>query len=267
MNPFVNVHRLPVLFVGHGSPMYAIEENIFSEGLKRVAAQLPVPQAILSISSHWTTKGTKVTMMDHPETIHDFGGFPPALYRIQYPAPGSPDLANRIQQLVHSTDIEANFDWGLDHGTWAILRYLFPQADIPVVQLSIDDSRPAEYHYMLAKELAPLRDEGVLIMASGNIVHNLRMIAWDKMSEPGFAYEWTAEVHDKIKQAVTQGNDDTLIDYLHQGRSFRLAVPTPEHYLPLLYILALKEKNEQIIFFNDLPVGGSLHMMSFVAGL
>lgn len=261
------IQRMPMLFIGHGNPLYAIQPNIFADGLRKLATELPKPRAILCISAHWTTRGTYVTAMQRPRTIHDFGGFPQALYDIQYPAPGSPALARRIQDMVKSTAITADtHEWGLDHGCWSVLLHLFPKADIPVVELSIDDSRPGSFHYTLGKELAALREEGILIVASGNNIHNLRMIDWEKMQQPGYAYEWAQQANTKMKQWIVERKHQFLIDYLGQGKEFKLAAPTPEHLLPLLYILALQTDGEKIQFFNDQPVGGSLSMLSIKVG-
>ena len=255
-------HLMPVLFIGHGSPMNGIEDNEFSERWMRMAKELPVPQAVLVVSAHWFRKGTLVTAMDFPRTIHDFGGFPQALFDVQYPAPGSPALAKETASLIHTTQVEMDHDWGLDHGTWTIVRHMYPKANIPVLQLSIDYTKDPEYHYGLAKELYGLRKKGVLIIGSGNMVHNLRMVAWDKMNEPGYGYDWAIEMNQTFKQLITAGDDQSLIRYDQLGTAGRLAIPTPEHYLPLLYTLGLKGKKDEVSFFNDKAVAGSLTMTS-----
>jgi 4,5-DOPA dioxygenase extradiol len=254
--------KMPVLFLGHGSPMNAIEENEFVRGFRKVGAEITTPSAILCISAHWETRGTYVTAMEQPRTIHDFGGFPEALFKVQYPAPGSPELAKETQRLVQKTNIQLDEKWGLDHGAWSVIKHLYPDADIPVVQMSLDYSKPPEYHYELARELAALRRKGVLIIGSGNMVHNLRRVAWDKLDIPGYAYDWALEADAKMKQWITDGNHEPLIQYAKQGKAFQLAIPTPEHYLPLLYTLALQEKNEHTSLFNDQPIAGSLTMTS-----
>lgn len=252
----------PLLFVGHGSPMNGIESNAFSQEWANRALNLDRPAAILVISAHWLTRGTRVTAMDSPRTIHDFGGFPQELFDVQYPAPGSPELAAETRNIVKAANIELDHDWGLDHGTWTVLRKMYPDASIPVIQLSIDYGKPAQYHYELARELAELRKKGVMIIGSGNMVHNLRMVAWDKLDVPGFGYDWAQEMHVLFKQKITQRDHDTLIHYEKMGRPASLAIPTPDHYYPLLYTLGLQQKDEQPVFFNDELVGGSLNMTS-----
>jgi 4,5-DOPA dioxygenase extradiol len=256
----------PLLFIGHGSPMNAIEDNEFSRGWKSVADLIPKPEAILCISAHWETRGTFVTSMGKPKTIHDFGGFPKELYEVEYPAPGSPELASGVQKSVSYAAIYSDYKWGLDHGTWSVLRQMYPDADVPVVQLSLDYAKPPLYHYELAKELAQSRKKGTLIIGSGNMVHNLGLVAWDKMDYPEYGYNWAVEAGNKMKSFITSGDHQSLIDYQNQGKAFSLAVPTPEHFLPLLYILALKEENETVAFFNDKPVMGSLTMTCIKIG-
>ena len=257
---------MPVLFIGHGSPMNGIEKNIFSQQWAKIANEIMKPKAILVISAHWLTNGTFVTAMDKPKTIHDFGGFPDELFAVQYPAPGDPLLAQETRDLIQSTNVGLNHDWGLDHGAWTVVRRMYPDASIPVLQLSIDYSKPAAYHYELAKELAALRKKGVLIIGSGNMVHNLRMIAWDKMEVPNFGFDWAIEMHELFKQKITAGDHTALINYESLSKSARLAIPTPDHYFPLLYILGLQEKNEAPVFFNDQLVAGSLNMTSVKFG-
>lgn len=253
--------KLPVLFLGHGSPMNAIEENEFVEGFRKIGREIPKPRAILCISAHWETRGTFVTSMASPRTIHDFGGFPKELYEIEYPAPGSPELAKEVREAVSKTNVEPDYNWGLDHGAWSVIKHLYPDASVPVVQMSLDYTKSPDFHYQLARELAPLRSEGVLIIGSGNMVHNLRLAAWDRLTDQ-IAYDWAAEAQEQMKGFILNDNHDALINYAQQGESFRLAIPTPEHYLPLLYTLALKDKNESIHIFNDKPVAGSLTMTS-----
>lgn len=259
---FKQTPKMPALFLGHGSPMNAIEENEFVKGFRTVGAQIPRPQAILCISAHWETRGTFVTGMQHPRTIHDFGGFPQALFDVQYPAPGSPSLAKETQQLIQKTKIELDEKWGLDHGAWSVIKHLYPQANVPVIQMSLDFTQGPQYHYELAKELSVLRNKGVLIIGSGNMVHNLGMVAWDKLNMIDYAYDWAKEASERMKKSILSGDHQTLIHYRNQGKAFDLAIPTPDHYLPLLYILALKDKNEQVSIFNDKAVAGSLTMTS-----
>lgn len=265
-NTFANTKKFPVLFLGHGSPMNAIEENEFVNGFKNLSQQFELPSAILCISAHWETKGTLVTAMEKPRTIHDFGGFPKALYEVQYPAPGQPYLAGGIKNLVNKTQIELDHKWGLDHGTWSVVKHLYPNANVPVVQLSLDYSKKAQDHYSLAKELAVLRQKGVLIIGSGNIVHNLSLVAWDKLNESGYGYDWALEANDKMKSFILDGNHKELINYTAQGKEFQLAIPTPEHFIPLLYVLGMVDKKEPINIFNDKAVAGSLSMTSIKFG-
>lgn len=253
---------MPVFFIGHGSPMNGIEDNIYSQNWKKIAQGIPVPKAVLVVSAHWLTKGTRVTAMDRPRTIHDFGGFPQALFDVQYPAPGSPEIARETIDTVKTTPIVADHEWGLDHGAWTIIRHMYPDANIPVLQLSIDYGKDASYHYSLAAELMTLRKKGVLIIGSGNMVHNLGMVAWDKLGQPGFGFDWAIHMNDLFKKHITNGNDDALIRYEQLGREARLAIPTPDHYFPLIYSLGLRKKEEEIQFFNDQAVGGSLTMTS-----
>jgi 4,5-DOPA dioxygenase extradiol len=257
---------MPVLFLGHGSPMNAIEENDFVAGFRRVSREIRRPVAVLCISAHWETRGTYVTAMDLPRTIHDFSGFPRELYEVEYPAPGSPYWAKETKVLVQKTQIELDHQWGLDHGTWSVVKHLYPDALVPVFQMSLDYSKPPQFHYNLAKELASLREKGLLIIGSGNMVHNLRLVAWDKLNEDAYGYDWAYEANEMMKQCILEDNHQALIDYKSLGKAFQLAIPTPEHYLPLLYILALKTKNETVKIFNDKAVGGSLTMTSLKIG-
>ncbi|MBP6558625.1 MAG: 4,5-DOPA dioxygenase extradiol [Flavobacterium sp.] len=258
--------KLPVLFIGHGSPMNGIEDNEFSRTWTQYGKEIPRPKAVLVVSAHWLTKGTHITAMENPKTIHDFGGFPQALFDVQYPAKGSPELALETSKLITSTQVELDHDWGLDHGTWTVVRHMYPDADIPVLQLSIDYSKPPQYHYDLAKELASLRKKGVLIIGSGNMVHNLRMVAWDKLSEPEFGYDWANEINQVFKEKITTGDAQSLIAYEKLGSAAKLAIPTPDHYYPLLYTLGLQDKTDAVSFFNDKAVGGSLTMTSVKIG-
>ena len=261
-----NTPRMPVLFIGHGSPMNAIEENEFVQGWRDLGKSLPHPKAILCVSAHWETRGTYVTAMSNPKTIHDFGGFPKALYEVEYPAPGSPELANETKHTITKTTVGLDEKWGLDHGAWSVVRPMYPEADIPVIEMSLDYSQSPQSHFELAKELSALRNKGVLIIGSGNMVHNLRLVAWDKMNEPEYGFDWAIQANEKFKTLIESGDFKSLINYANLGREVQLSVPTPDHYLPLLYALALKEENEAVSFFNDKPVMGSLTMTSLRIG-
>ncbi len=254
--------KMPVLFLGHGSPMNAIEENEFVTGFRDVAATLPTPNAILCISAHWFTKGTRVTAMEMPRTIHDFGGFPDELFAVQYPAKGSPALAQTTKELLMPAEVSLDEKWGLDHGAWSVIKHLYPSADIPVIQLSIDYTQPAEYHFRLAQQLSSLRDKGVLIIGSGNIVHNLRLVDFANFHKDNYGYDWAIEARQLINDYLLNDNFQPLLDYEKQGQAFRLAIPSPDHYLPLIYSIALKEKAETISLFNDKLLAGSLSMTS-----
>ena len=247
--------KMPALFIGHGSPMNAIEDNEFNQSWRAAASQIPQPEAILCISAHWETVGTQVTAMQAPRTIHDFYGFPPALFEKQYPAPGSPELANRIVQLVKGSAVLPDQSWGLDHGTWSVLCQMYPDARLPVVQLSLDRSLEADDHYALGKELLQLRQEGVLVIGSGNLVHNLRIMVWEDT-----AFDWAVEYDTKVKQWILERDHDPIIHYEKYGKAAMLAVNSAEHYLPLLYILGLQEKDEPVSFFAEKIWGGSLSM-------
>jgi 4,5-DOPA dioxygenase extradiol len=251
----MNNTMMPVLFLGHGSPMNAIEDNEFSRAWEEAARQIPTPKAILCISAHWETQGTQVTAMEKPRTIHDFYGFPRELFDKQYPAPGSPELAQRVIQLLGETKARADVSWGLDHGTWSVVCRMYPKAEVPVVQLSLDRAvEPAE-HYRLAGELRALRQEGVFIVGSGNIVHNLRMMVWEDA-----AFDWAIEYDAQVAKWILEGNHEAVIHYEKYGRPAMLAVNSAEHYLPLLYVLGLKEEGEPVSFFADKLWGGSLSM-------
>lgn len=257
---------MPVLFIGHGSPMNGIEDNEFSKRWAAMAKEIPTPKAVLVVSAHWFTNGTRITAMVFPPTIHDFGGFPKELFDVQYPAPGNPELAKETSSLIHSANVELNHDWGLDHGAWTIIRHMYPKADIPVLQLSIDYTKNPQWHYDLAKELYSLRKKGVLIIGSGNMVHNLRMVAWDKLDAPEYGYDWALHMNSKFKELIGNNDHQQLINYSLLGREAMLSIPTPEHYLPLLYTLGLKNEKEHVSFFNDKAVGGSLTMTSVKVG-
>jgi len=260
--PYNSTEQMPVLFLGHGSPMNAIEENEFVAGFRNIGKTITRPNAILCISAHWETRGTFVTAMKKPNTIHDFGGFPQALFDVQYPAPGSPELAKETKALVKKTEIGLDDKWGLDHGAWTVIKHLYPNADVPVIQLSLDYNQTPQYHYDLAKELAALRNKGVLIIGSGNMVHNLGMVAWDRLNDTNYGYDWALEASEKMKKFILSNDHKQLINFRSQGKAFDLAIPTPEHYLPLLYTLALKGENEKISLFNDKAIAGSLTMTS-----
>ncbi|WP_214227289.1 4,5-DOPA dioxygenase extradiol [Pedobacter sp. B4-66] len=255
---------MPVLFVGHGSPMNGIEDNEFSAKWASMAQNIPLPTAVLVVSAHWFTKGTHITAMDFPKTIHDFGGFPQELFDVDYPAAGNPELATETASLIQSTHVGLDHDWGLDHGAWTVVRRMYPEANIPVLQLSIDYTKDARYHYELAKELQLLRKKGVLILGSGNMVHNLRMMSWAMIN--GGGYDWALQMNDKFKSLILNNEHQPLMNYQSLGKEAMLAIPTPEHYLPLMYTLGLKNDNEEISLFNDKAVGGSLTMTSVKVG-
>jgi len=263
---FSNSEKMPVLFLGHGSPMNAIEENEFVTGFKTVAQTLPQPQAILCVSAHWFTKGTKVTAMEMPKTIHDFGGFPKALFDVQYPAKGSPELAKLTQQILHPTTVNLDYDWGLDHGAWSVIKHLYPDANIPVIQLSIDYTQPAQYHFDLAKQLQSLRYKGILIIGSGNIVHNLRLVDFANFHKDNYGFDWAIEAREFVNNKLINGDYASLINYTSQSKALQLAIPSPDHYLPLIYSLALQDKRDNLSLFNDKLLAGSLSMTSVKLG-
>ena len=263
---FNNTEKMPVLFLGHGSPMNAIEENQFVQGFRNISREIPKPNAILCISAHWFTNGTFVTAMLNPKTIHDFYGFPKELFEVNYPAPGSPELARETAELLLPEIVEEDHSWGLDHGAWSVIRHLYPNAEIPVIQLSIDYTKPPQYHFDLAKKLQKLREKGILIIGSGNIVHNLRMIDWKNINTVGAGWDWAVEAREKTNNWLLDGNFQNLIDYQRQGVALQTAVPSPDHYLPLIYSLGLKEKSENLSLFNDELIGGSLSMTSVRIG-
>ncbi|WP_409024756.1 4,5-DOPA dioxygenase extradiol [Flectobacillus sp. BAB-3569] len=257
------MERMPAFFLGHGSPMNAIEDNEFSRGWKKIGQDLPKPRAILCISAHWETRGTFVTAMPKPKTIHDFGGFPQALFDVQYPAPGSPSIALETKQAIHSTEVGLDEQWGLDHGAWSVIKHIYPKADVPVLQLSLDYTKAPQYHYDLAKEIAKLRDKGVLIVGSGNIVHNLRRLAWDKINLPEYGYDWALEANAMLKKMVVNQDHKSLINYQSLGSAVQLSAPSPDHYLPLLYTVGTQQAQEQVSVFNDKTVLGAISMTSF----
>jgi 4,5-DOPA dioxygenase extradiol len=260
---FAATPKMPVLFLGHGSPMNAIEENEFVQGWREAGKSLPKPNAILCVSAHWETRGTFVTAMEHPKTIHDFGGFPAELFAVQYPAPGSPELAKEAQHLITKTQIGLDEKWGLDHGSWSVVKQLYPSADVPIIQMSLDYTQAPQDHYELAKELSALRYKGILIIGSGNMVHNLRIIDW---RNPNGGYDWAVEANAKLKELIIGNNHQPIIKYNTLGKALELSVPTPEHYLPLLYTLGLKEENEAVTIFNDKTIMGSIAMTSLKIG-
>ena len=255
--------RMPVIFFGHGSPMNTLARNRYTEAWGKLGAMVPKPKAILAISAHWVTRGTAVTAMASPRTIHDFGGFPQALFDIQYPAPGDPALAARVRELLAPVKVELDQSWGLDHGTWSVLAHAFPDAGIPVVQLSMDATKPADFHYQLGRSLAPLRNEQVLIVGSGNVVHNLMLM---QHGESVPACDWAIRFNESVRAALASGNHQTLIEFERLGEDARLSVPTPEHFLPLLYIAGLQGKDETMAFIVDGYEAGSLGMLSAAAG-
>jgi len=257
---------MPALFIGHGSPMNGIEDNQFSRQWMNLGKEIPKPKAVLVVSAHWLTRGTFVTAMERPKTIHDFGGFPQALFEVEYPAPGSPEMAKLTKEVITSTEVGLDHEWGLDHGTWTVVRHMYPDAAIPVFQLSIDYYQSPDFHYQLGRELAALREKGVLIIGSGNMVHNLRMVAWDKLNEPEFGFDWALEMNRVFKDKISSKSHQDLIQFNNLGEAGKLAIPTPDHYYPLLYALGLQGRGEEVSFFNDRAVGGSLTMTSVKIG-
>jgi 4,5-DOPA dioxygenase extradiol len=253
-------HRQPAVFAGHGSPMYALQPNRFTAAWAALGKSLKRPDAILVISAHWVTRGTWVTAMTKPKTIHDFGGFPPALFEIQYPAPGSPALADRIEELLNIPIVLEENEWGIDHGAWSVLKYLYPNADVPVVQLSLDGSKSARQHYELAKQLIPLRDENILILSSGNVVHNLRTMDWQTDAQP---YPWAKQFNDFFISEILVGHHESLIEWEKYGDTAHLSVPTAEHYWPALYTLALQQEGEHANIFVDGIEMSSISMLGF----
>jgi 4,5-DOPA dioxygenase extradiol len=256
--------RMPVVFFGHGSPMNALQRNRHTVAWQHFGASTQRPRHILCVSAHWYTRGSAVTAMDKPRTIHDFGGFPQALFQVEYPAPGDARLASRVIELLSGAPVHADHsEWGLDHGTWSVLKHVYPQADIPVVQLSIDGTKPFEYHYEFAKSLAPLREEGVLIVGSGNVVHNLPLM---DRAEAATAYPWATRFNDRVRSLLTEQDHASLCDMAAMGEEAAMSIPTPEHYLPLLYIVALRRGGDDLSFLSDGVEMGSISMMSFSLG-
>ena len=252
------------MFLGHGNPMNALQTNDWTRGWAALGSTLPRPRAVLAISAHWYITGTAVTAMDSPRTIHDFGGFPRELFAVRYPAPGDAALAARVQQLLAPLPVSADLTWGLDHGTWSVLCHLFPQADVPVVQLSIDETQPPSFHYALGVRLQPLRSEGILLLGSGDIVHNLHAYAWGR--HPQAPYDWALRFEGQVREALTRGDHAPLIDYATVGRDALLAVPTPEHYLPLLYVMGASLPGEAVSFPVEGMDGGSVSMLAVQFG-
>ena len=263
---FPRTQRMPVLFLGHGSPMNGMEENQFTKGFQNISKTIPKPKAIICISAHWYTNGTKVTAMEIPRTIHDFGGFPQELYAQQYPAKGSTKLALATKKLLHPTLVELDEKWGLDHGTWTVLKHLYPNADIPVIQLSIDYTKDALYHFELATQLHSLRDKGILIIGSGNMIHNLGLVDWKNFNTDNYGYDWAIEARETINNYILAGNYKPLLNYEKESKALQLAIPSPDHYLPLLYTLGLQQKGENTQLFNDKLLAGSLSMTSLKIG-
>ncbi len=255
---------MPAIFFGHGNPLNALQSNDYTKRWAAMGAEIARPKAVLAVSAHWYVPGTSVTAMHAPRTIHDFGGFPPELYQVKYPAPGDPQLASRVQELLAPISVGMDARWGLDHGTWSVLCHVFPQADVPVVQLSIDETQPALFHYEIAKRLAPLRDEGMLVIGSGNIVHNLHTYAWGRHAvEP---LDWAVRFEAQARELMLAGNDRPLVNYEALGRDALLSAPTPDHYLPLLYILALRREGERVSFPVEGFDGGSISMLTVQIG-
>lgn len=256
--------RLPALFFGHGNPMNALGNNEYTQAWAALGASLPRPRAVLCISAHWYVPQLAVTAMTEPRTIHDFGGFPQELFDVQYPAPGDPTLAREVQQLLAPLDVDLDDRWGLDHGTWSVLCHVFPKADVPVVQLSIDETRAPHFHYEIGQRLRPLRDAGVLIVGSGDIVHNLHAYAWGR--HPVEPYDWALRFESRVRDLIEAREHAPLIDYGSLGKDALLSVPTPEHYLPLLYVLGTADANDAITFPVEGMDGGSVSMLAVHLG-
>jgi 4,5-DOPA dioxygenase extradiol len=257
-------YRQTAIFFGHGSPMNALLNNSYTEAWQRIGQEITKPKVILSISAHWFVPETGVTISSAPKTIHDFGGFPKELYQVQYPAPGDPDLARRVQHLLSPLPVTMDYSWGLDHGTWSVLRHVYPDADVPIVQLSIDESKPASFHFEIGRRLAPLREEGVLIVGSGNLVHNLHAYAWGRHAPD--PYDWAVQFETEAKEMMLAGEYKPLIEYEKLGKMALLSVPTPEHYLPLLYVVATRQPGELITFPVEGVDGGSISMLAVQVG-
>lgn len=256
--------RQPAIFLGHGNPMNALLNNGYTERWALIGQEIPKPKAVLSISAHWFVPHTGVTINTAPKTIHDFGGFPRELYEVQYPAPGDPALARRIQKMLAPLEVRLDETWGLDHGTWSVLRHVYPNADVPVVQLSIDEAQSADFHFEIGKRLAPLRDEDILILGSGNLVHNLHAYAWGRhMPDP---YDWAIRFETMAREMIVAGEYKPLIHYETLGREAMLSIPTPEHYLPLLHVIATKQQGETVTFPVEGVDGGSISMLAAKIG-
>lgn len=255
---------MPAIFLGHGNPMNALSRNAYTDGWAAIGASVPHPKAVLSVSAHWYIPGCAVTATSSPRTIHDFGGFPRELYQVSYPAPGSPDLAHRVRDLLSPVPVTLDGSWGLDHGTWSVLVHVFPKADIPVVQLSIDERQPPEFHHDLGKRLRTLREEGVLVIGSGNLVHNLHTYAWGTHGVKPF--DWAVRFEDRVRELLLNGDDARIVAYEELGRDAMLSVPTPDHYLPLLYILGLRREDEPVSFPVQGVDGGSVSMLAVQIG-
>lgn len=256
--------RMPAIFFGHGNPLNALQTNDWTEGWRRLGREMPRPEAIVCVSAHWYLPATLVTAQDAPRTIHDFGGFPKPLYEVQYPAPGAPHLVARLQELLSPAAVAADTHWGLDHGTWSVLVHVFPDADVPVVQMSIDETQPASFHYGLGRRLAPLREEGVLLMGSGNLVHNLHAYAWGRSTpEP---YDWAVRFERLARETIVANDHQPLIDYESLGRDASLSAPTPDHYLPLLYVLGTQQPGDAVAFPVEGIDGGSVSMLTVQIG-
>lgn len=255
---------MPALFFGHGNPMHAIQKNEYTEAWARIGRELPRPRAVLIVSAHWYLPGTMVTAMERPRTIHDFGGFPRELFEVQYPAPGSVELAQRVGELLEPIDIALDQGWGLDHGTWAVLRHVYPHADVAIVQLSIDETQPAQFHYDVGRQLGALREEGILIAGSGNLVHNLHAYGWGRhVPEP---YDWAVRFESGAREMMKARQHEPLINYESLGRDAMLSAPTPDHYLPLLYVLGTQREDDQVSFPVEGVDGGSISMLSVQIG-
>jgi 4,5-DOPA dioxygenase extradiol len=255
---------MPAIFVGHGNPLNALLDNAYTRAWVALGAELPRPRAVLAVSAHWYVPGVAVTSMQAPRTIHDFGGFPRELYEVQYPAPGSPELASRVQSLLSPLPVTLDERWGLDHGTWSVLLHVFPEAEVPVVQLSIDETQPARFHYELGSRLRPLRDEGVLVLGSGDIVHNLHAYAWGRHEvEP---YDWALRFEARAREWIASAKHEPLVGYEALGKDALLAVPTPDHYLPLLYVLGAATRGERVSFPVEGMDGGSVSMLAVRIG-
>lgn len=256
--------RMPVIFFGHGNPLNALQQNEWTEAWARIGNEIPRPKAILCVSAHWYLPATLVTGVERPRTIHDFGGFPRPLYEMQYPAPGDIALARRVQQLLAPARVDLDSDWGLDHGTWSVLCHVYPKADVPVVQLSIDETHPSQFHFGLGQRLAPLRDEGILIIGSGNLVHNLHAYAWGR--HPVEPFDWAVRFEQKARELISGGNFLPLVDYESMGRDAMLSAPTPDHYLPLIYTLGAAHPGEPVTFPTEGVDGGAVSMLTVKIG-